>query len=808
MYPWHPAALLRDALADLTHARRLFARRPLAALLCVAGLALGLSVATAALSILSAAVLRGEGLVDPDRAPGLIRTAHQSVSTAWPYDEFLKLRDAATRMRLEAVLTDTAPVQTSLPAGAATNGLPTRVAFVSGGFFASTGGRIVRGRALQRADERHDGPAPVVISFAFWTSALQSDPHVLSRTIHVGRTEATIVGVVQEGFGVPHGRAIWLPVTTYGAVYHPTPDGGVPAVEVFGRLLHGASLADAEAQLNGVAAAMSLESTGPIRARLQTDIGLGRTSSVDTVMTTVALLAVIAIVLLLSWANVSSFLVATAVIRGQEIALRLTLGAGRGRIVRQLTIEGLALAGVGVTGGLAIASLVTPSIGAAIGAPAGAALSPDAFVYACLAILTVGVGLGAGLAPAWHVRGADLMGPSRGPGANAGRVARGRVRPTLVAMQAAASMLLLVLAALCMRAALNAAVIDVGFDATGLYAISPGVLAPTGAPSERTSARLARAMSALEGVPGVIGVTLAEFAPFGDETRTAITHNGRSGAVVYFNRTGGGYFDLVGLRLLAGRAFDRGELAAGAPVAVISHSLARSFWGERSPLGELLPKEIPVSTTRPVVVGVVSDAVSVNLHEQNTFAVYEPLSPTGHAPGTLLVRVDVRVLGAVQQVSQHLRTIDPEGEMRLEEVADRLDREASRPRRLAMLIGIIGACALALGAVGLYGLTASLVGQRMPEMAIRIAMGAERGDLWRMVVWQSLWPVAIGLGVGTTTALAVSRVAGAVFFGVSSSDPVAFCGAAALLTTAALAAVTPPIWRATAVDPATILRRS
>lgn len=805
MRRWLPLAVLRDALADLKHARRLFARRPLAVLLGVVGLALGLSVATVALSILNTAILRGEGVIDPSRVPGLIRTADRSASTAWPYAEFLQLRDGARRISLEAVLTDTAPVHTMSTATTGTGGLPTRVAFVSGGFFPSTGGRVVMGRALERADERQGGPPPVVVSFAFWTSALQSAPDVLSRTIRVGRTTATIVGVAQEGFVVPHRRAIWLPVTTYGAVYHPAPDAGVPAVEVFGRLLPEVSLAEAEAQLNGVTAGMSPESTGALRARLQLDVGLGRASSTDTRVTTVFVLTAIAVVLLLSWANVASVLVAIAVVREQELGLRLSLGAGRGRIVRQLAVEGLALAGVGAIGGLGIAVLATPPIAAAIGAPTDADLAPDAFVYTCLAILTIAVGLGAGLAPAWHVRAVDLIAPLQGSGASAARVAPGRLRVTLVAMQSATSMALMVLTALCTRATLNAASVDVGFDPKGLYALGSHA-SPAGELSGRSSARLARAMSELEGLPGVIGATLAEFAPFGDETRTSITCNGKNGAVVYFNRARAEYFDLMGLPLIAGRAFAREEVATGAPVAVISHSLARSFWNDRSPLGDLLPEEIPVSTTRPVVVGVVRDGITASLHEQNTFAVYEPLSPADHAPATLLIRVDPRMIG-VEQVRQHLRVVDSNAEMRLESVTDRLDAEASRPRRLATLTGIVGACALTLCAVGLYGLTASLVGQRMHEMGIRVAMGAEPVSLWLMIVWQSLWPVAIGLGVGAATALAASQVSAAVFFGVSSSDPVAYRGAAALLTAAAVAAVTPPTLRAAAVDAATILRQ-
>ena len=279
--PGSTLSLFGDARGDLRYAVRLFARQPAILLLTVVGLSLGLGIATAAFSIMNAA-LRGEGLVNPDRAPGVLRTTDRSVSTAWTYDEFLLLREGSTRMQVEAVLTEAALVRTTT---AEVDAPSAGLAFVSGGFFAATGGRMIVGRPLAAADEQHAGPPPVVVSFAFWSSRLNRDPGVVGRTIHVGRVAATIVGVTERGFSVPSNRQLWMPLTAYGAVYDAAPVKRTPdmGIQVFGRLWPDVALAEAEAELSGAAAALPADTIAgelALRVRLDPHAGLGRVSLV------------------------------------------------------------------------------------------------------------------------------------------------------------------------------------------------------------------------------------------------------------------------------------------------------------------------------------------------------------------------------------------------------------------------------------------------------------------------------------------------------------------------------------------------
>jgi predicted permease len=799
--------LLRDLGSDLRYAARLFARQPAILLLTIAGLSLGLGIATSAFSIMNAAVLRGEGLVDSHRTPGIIRTTDRSVSTSWKYSEFLQLREGSTRMQVEAVLTGDAQVRAR---SSEADPPSASIGFVSAGFFDATGGRMAAGRALGALDDQPVGPPPVVVSFGFWTSALNRDPNAIGRTLRIGRTDATIVGVAARGFTVPSNRRLWMPLTAYAAVYNTAPVSPTSAMEVqvFGRLRPDAPLAEAEAQLSTVAAALQPATPGgdsALRVRLDSSAGLGRQNASDTLAVTVFVFAVIGLVLVLACANVATVLVSAAITREREMGVRAALGASRRRIVRQLITESLALGSVAALVGLLVAYWTIPVIATMIEAPAGTDLAPDLTVFVFLGLVTIITGVGAGLAPARHGRGADLVSPLKGE-ARHHRVAPRRLRSLLVVTQAAVSVLLIVMAALFVRATYRAAAIDVGFEASGLYAISPG-LDPFAADSAAITGFWPRAMAELQAVPGITAVALSEPTPFGALTKTWTLPD--TGRVVNLYGTRAEYFDVLGVRTLAGRTFTSSEVSAKAPVAVVSQSFARAFWPDSSPVGQMLPREGSAQSPQPVVIGVVADAITTRLHERNTFAVYEPIDPANEKYGQLLVRIAPGAVGVIDQAAKRLRVMDPQADIRVTSVAALVQQEARQPRTLALLTGIVGAIAIVLCVIGLYGLTASVVGQRAREMAVRVAMGADPWNLLRLLMWDSLRPVLFGLAIGAGAALLVSRiVVAAMFFSVSPQDPLAFGAAIAILLAAAAAAVLVPTRRASRVDASLVLKRS
>jgi hypothetical protein len=269
--------------------------------------------------------------------------------------------------------------------------------------------------------------------------------------------------------------------------------------------------------------------------------------------------------------------------------------------------------------------------------------------------------------------------------------------------------------------------------------------------------------------------------------------------------------------MLAGRTFTRDEVAAKAAVALVSQSLARAYWPDRTPLGQMLPDEIPLASvpeygllgTRPMVIGVVADAITERLHDRNALTVYEPLDPASERFAQLLIRVAPGASGVMERASQRLRVLEPRADVSITSVSALLQQEASRPRMFATLTGVVGLIAIVLCVIGLYGLTASVVGQRAREMAVRAALGAETRDLLQLLMWDSLRPVVLGLAVGAGAALLVSRVVvAAMIFGVSPQDPIAFGGAAVILLAAAILAVLVPTRRAATVDASFVLRQS
>ena len=798
-------ALLRDVAVDLRYAIRLFARRPAMLVLTIVGLGLGLGISTAAFTILHAAFLRGDGIEDPDRTPGILRATGRGVSTVWSYEEFLRLREGSTTAQVEAVLADRASFRTS-PAFDDAPGA--RTTFVSGGFFQAVGGRTIMGRPLEPADVRVEGPVPLVVSHRFWTARLNADPSIIGRVFWLGPVEARIVGVMTRGFAASPNRdtQVWAPITAYGAVY-----GGLSgretqptAVEVFCRLSPGVALAEAEAQLSGVAAALqpgNLEPEDRYRARLDPGFGLGRVNASRTMSIAGFVSALIALVLLLAVANVATVLIAAAMTRDREMGVRLALGAGRGRILHQLVTEGLAFGVVSAAFAVAFTVWAVPPVTAMLNAPDGIDFAPDLTVYLFLAVATLVVGVAAGLAPAWHGRGADLLTPLKGESARADRPARRRFRSALILAQATASVVLIVLAALFVRATWRASQLDIGFDARGLYtvAVSDGYGDATG---QRLREYWSRALADLASA-GVGATSLVEFPPFGDAHSTSERTVGNRRVITYNNRTLPGYFRTVGLRVISGRLYTPAEAATKAPVVVVSQSLARAYWGDTSPIGDTLER---VNDSNRTVIGVVSDAITARLHQGSAMAVYQPLRPDSEHVGRLIVRLSE---GArVQQLREVLRSIDPAADVRITSVEEALLEEMDTPRTLATLAGFVGAVAIVLCVIGIYGLTSSIVGQRTREIGVRVALGAERSDVLRLLLWDSLRPVITGLAVGGLVAYLVGRVVAGILFGVSPADPLAFGSAAVLLVSSAGLAALLPSRRAASVDPAFVLRDS
>jgi putative ABC transport system permease protein len=574
-------------------------------------------------------------------------------------------------------------------------------------------------------------------------------------------------------------------------------------VAVVARMVAGATIAQAEGQVGATAAALGRETSDQYRTTGVKLVPPGERPGQKGVALIVGLLlAAVGLVVLLACVNVANLQLASAFARQREIGVRLALGASKARIVRQLVTESIALGWAAGAIGLALAIWLGPVLARAIGVPITFDLAPDARVFAFLVLVSCVAGIGAGLAPARYGARGDLLTPLKGDGPRVGPSGRpSRLRGALIGVQAAASLVLLVVASLSVRAALRATQIDVGFDANHLVAVSanPGR-------DEAAKAYLAVALDRVRAAPGVQAASLTEMPPYSGGTFGMTFTRGSATHRAFLNRTDAGYFSTLGLRILRGRTYSEAEVAAAAPVVVVSESMARRLWGAADPLGQVLEEFKDVDNApRVTVIGVVSDTVSARLQEIRTAAVYRPLTQMRFA------RMVVRTAGSPDAALPALRAalipIDPRVRVDMGLVRDGLQRELDLPRTFAAISGYVAALALALAAIGIYGVTAFVTGQRTREIGLRIAVGASRTDVVRLLLGDSLRPVAIGLTAGLIIALIASRLFEGTLYGVKARDPIAFSVAALTLFAAAALSTYVPTRRAARVDPVVVLRQ-
>ena len=813
VWRWNPSGgrMMRDVIQDLMYGLRVFRRNPGAVATTIAGLALAIGVSTAVFSLLNATLWFRPGVADPDSAVRVERAWKGGVSHGWSYAEFLALREMSRDAKIEAttIIGGSLLFSTTAPTVDRDDSRRVRAGVVTGGYMTTFGARPLHGRVLLPGDDVTGAPPVAVAGYTFWTRRLDSDPAVVGRVVWVHGKPVTIVGVTERRFtGITdEPPALWMSFAGTQALGY----GDVPAsrtsrtpVAVVARMAGGATIAQAEGQLGAMAATLGGESVDPYRATGVKLVPASQRSGQKGVALIVALIfTAVGLVVLLACVNVANLQLASAFARQREIGVRLALGASKARIVRQLVTESIALGWAAGGMGLALAIWLAPVLARAIGVPITFDLGPDARVFAFLLLLSCAAGIGAGLAPARYGARGDLLTPLKGDGPRVGRSGRpSRLRAALIGVQAAASLVLLVIAALAVRAAIQSTRIDLGFDPSRLVAISgnPGR-------DETAKAYLNVALDRVRSVPGVHAASLTEIPPYSggtlamDFTRGGVSHR------AFHTRTDASYFSTLGLRILRGRTYSDAEVAAAAPVAVVSESLARRLWGSEEPVGQILEEfKLIDKAPRVTVIGVVSDTVTARLHEIRTAAIYRPVArwPTLR----MVVRTSGPAEAALPALRAALQPLDSRVRVEMVLVKDGLQRELETPRSFATIAGYVAALALALAVIGIYGVTAFVTGQRTREIGLRIAVGASRSDVVRLLLRDSLRSVVLGLGAGVIVALIASRVFSGTLYGVRAFDPIALAAAAVVLLVSAALAAFVPTRRASRVDPVVVLRQS
>jgi len=799
----------RGLFQDLRFGLRLFRKHPGAIAIATIGLALAIGAVTSVYSILNAVLLRPYKMDDPSSVYSVTQPMHSRPWPEWPYDRFLNLQRRATLTDVVASLYETARIATTQESEGAEE-VP--FLFVSGNYLGTLGGRPAIGRTLVAADDVPGAPPVVVASYFTWTSRLNADASLVGKTIYVNGSPATLVGVISAAFDGPifQPSAYWAPLSAFDDLLHGQPftESTTTHVEVHARVRPAGSAAAAASELQAIAAndqrpAAAVKAAAPTSVELYSaatpSSGL---KAIENYAATAAILALIGLVLALACANAANLMLAGAATRIREIGLRLALGASRRRLVRQLVTEGLLLGLIAGGLGVIVAVGLAPMLASAFAIPPAVDVSLDMRVLIFAIVVAVTSGLGAAIAPArYGVRG-NLVTALNAQSGQTGEAPRtSRLRKVFVAFQAAVSIVLLIGAALLTRTALKITGAGLGFDADRLLAVTSSVASA----SVEQPGYIDSAIETIRAVPLVERASVSQYQPFGMSVERARLDGGSY--TLYRSRTDEEYFATMGLQIVRGRGFTREEVATEAPVTLLSEDVVRRYFNGVDPIGQpLAGMEIaPARQAPPTVIGVVAEMMPNRIRTEGYGVMYLPISRKRSNAPTIVVRAQ-HPAAAARAIETALLQAHPRARPITEVIGADAGHYLQEKRMMAALSTAAAGLALGLAVLGIYGVTAFVIGQRAHEIGVRMAIGASRADIVRLLVGQSLRPVAIGLAIGVTVVLLGGQVLASFIAGVGPRDPIAIGSAIVILVFSALAAVVAPARRAARVDPVTILR--
>ena len=840
MWGW---ASLERLWQDLRYTARILRRNPGFTAVAVLTLALGIGVTTSIFSFVDRLLLRPLPFFESERLVSIAYRldAGAEIYEGLSYPDYLYYRD---RNGVLSGLAAYSAVEVNAQFGTQTEKVPCEM--VSANYFSVLGIQPVLGRPfLPAEDEVPDAHAVVILSYGLWQQRFGRDPEVIGRAVVMNRRSFTVVGVAPRGFsGLRLDRSslpqCWVPTMTYPTIA--TFAAGLDLrnypgnhwLEAVGRLKPGTSLKEASEPF----ARLSFElqqgpwkdvwGTRDARQAMGRENPLNMTATLiranemrlapryrHAVATSLGMLGIAAgIVLLTACFNVATLLMARASGRHREMAVRLAIGAGRARVMRQLATEGLTLSLLGGGAGLLVGALTSELI-ASLPLPFRFPLfletGVDARVVGFALLLSAATAVLVSLVPARELLRTDLTAALKVDPGSGSRTRGWSVRNALMIAQAALSVLLLVGAGLFLRTLANARAEDMTTE--------PGNVLTTrlnaGArqyDEARGQAFYGQLLERVRVLPGVRSAALVMIVPLGGRrggTDVSVSSSGTSSEKrtlqVDYNIISPAYFETVGIPVVRGRAFSSGDHAGAPPVAIVNEQWTRQFWPGEEPLGRRF--EIPRQRRTVEVVGVVKDGKFRNYRGAVNPCFYVPLAQDYSANMNLEVRTAGNPMALAGAVRREIQGLDREFPLApILTLQSYRDAALGQERLAAGLLSALGGLALALAAIGIYGVMSFSVARRTREIGIRMALGARRGRVLRMVLGQGLALMLAGLAIGLVAAGAVTRLVASLLYEVSPTDPWTFAAIAVVLTATALMACCIPAHRATKVDPTEALR--
>ena len=813
---------------DLRYAIRTLGKTRGLTAVAILSLALGIGANTTIFTFINGLLLRPPMVHDPERLlevwqRNTTRGSGIGSDMQLSFPEYEHYRDHNSTFTEMGAFTGETPAMIWNRAG---EGETLRAALVSANFFSILGIQPTLGRGFLPEEDRDATATPVVVlSHAMWEQRLGSDPAIVGKTLTLNGGSYTVVGVAPAAFTgliVGFSPDVWTPMSMQRAV-----SPGLNLNErrmhwllAIGRLKPGVTRQQAAADLAvlGQQLARDFPETNKnlmpdvVPVELVPSPFRGVAGGISAV-----LMAIVGLVLLIACANVANLLLAKASSRRREVAVRMALGANRRRLVQQLLTESVLIAAISGVIGLLLSLWVAPLLLSL--RPASLAfvvnVSPDIRVLAFTLLASIATGIVFGLAPALQQSKSNQV-ESLKDGSAHGGSSRSRLRNALVVAQVTACVVLLVGASLCLRSLLNARSIDPGFDIRNT--VAGGLNVQTfGYDQSRGRAFYARLLERVRAIPGVRSASLADHLPLGQIMRMqgveidgyegSRAPSGMRGLPLDMALVGPDYFDAMGISVLSGRSFKNTDDEKAPPVVMINQQMSERFWPHQNPVGQfvtLMGSE--GSRTRAEIVGVVKTGKYASLGEDPKSFFYRSLLQEYEPGAQLIVRTaaDTPIIDALRH---EVRALDPRMALvGVETLEQHMQLPLFPARAAGLLLGLFGLLALTLAIVGLYGVMSYSVSQRTREIGVRMALGARRIDVVRLILGQGLRLTLTGMAIGVLCSVALTWVLRSVLYGISATDPVSFLAVAIVLTmVAAIASYVPARW-ATRVDPIRALR--
>ncbi len=778
---------LERLLQDLRFAMRLWLRSPGFTLTVLLVLAIGIGVNLCAFSFFNTVALKLLPVRDPERIVRLERRSPSNYTSEMSYPSFLFYRDHAKSLNATMAVLGVPPMQIG------DDVQPASVSFVTANYFGELGTPALYGRMLDAADDASDAPAAVVLSYGVWQRRFGGDPTIVGRVIRLNGVPVEVAGITPFTFASLGGQHpdLWLPISQYARLISRSTvleDWTELSVRMWGKLAPGVEREAASRELRKLTDALRKQHPESVWEDERIDVSPGgHVQVMQPEQYRIAALvgALTLLILVVTCTNIGGLMLARAVAREREIRIRMSIGAGSARIFRQLCTENLMLAAAGSLAGLGLSTAAMRIVLLKAEAPGWMSAAPDWRVAIFAAAVTIVAMLLFGLAPALQ--------------ATRRRTQSIAVRQFLVGTQIAAGCVLLIVASLLTHAAESAIYKYPGFEYQQLLTVDPQ-LGHHGYKPEDARNYFDRLTTSIAAVPGVSGVALVKLPPLGHGVSREDTEVRGRTFKIYPNWVSPEFFGAMGIPIRLGRTFYPGEKNA----VIVSESFARQQWPSENPLGQKVGDD---ASATDVVVGVAGDAHINAVGDDDAMEEYWPAAQGDLPAMTAIVRSsrdEKAIIAATKAINEELDpTVFPE----IRHVGSLYRQKIQEVEVMASVVSVAGFVAVALSCIGIVGLVAYTVSQRMKEIAIRMVLGADSRAVVATLLAQFRWPVTIGICAGVAIAAAGSKALRAVLYGVGNFDPASYMAGCLLLVSLAFLSMFLPATRALRLNIYSVLRR-